>query len=145
MACDQAASSLPACTEKGPNAILVKPVNPAELFSRMSELLVVPQRQDIRSFLHASVKAREGNSSFLGVSQNISISGLLMETDRILDLGDRVSFSIEIGRREVAADCVVMRLDKSVPGKVMYGVKFLNLDTKSLVLIDQYVRGKVKH
>lgn len=145
MICDDTEASLAESREAQANAVIPKPVDPVLLFSKISELLMVPRRQDIRSLLHASVHGREGNRSFLGVTSNISISGLLLETEQALRQGDRVTCTVAIGGHEIVADCVVMRVNKQADGKFRYGVKFVNPDTKSLVLIEQFVRGKVKH
>jgi CheY-like chemotaxis protein len=145
MVCDSTAASLVQCQEAGANAVIPKPVKPVELFSRMSELLVIPERQDIRTLLHVSVKGQEEERSFLGISHNISISGMLLETDQELQKGDRLTWAVSIGRREIVAEGVVMRVSRPTPGEFRYGVKFLNLDTKSLIIIEQFVKGRIKH
>ncbi len=145
MICDDTEASLAESREAQANAVLPKPVDPVRLFSKISELLMVPRRQDMRSFLHATVQGREGNSTFLGVTLNISISGLLLETEQALKQGDRVTCAVNIGGREIVSECEVMRVERQASGKFHYGVKFLNLGTKSLVLIEQFVRGRVKH
>ena len=127
------------------NALIVKPINPIELFSKMSELLIVPQRQDIRSLLHVSVNGREGRSAFLGVTHNISISGLLLETDQLLKKGDRVTCTVSISSRKITTECIIVRAARIAEGRYRYGAKFHNLDTKSLILIEQFVKGGVKH
>jgi CheY-like chemotaxis protein len=145
MVCDGMAASAAQWQEARVNAVVPKPLDPVLLFSKISELLVVPQRQDLRTLLHVSVSGQEGNSSFLGVSENISISGMLLETDQALKKGDRMSFTIEIGGRKIAAECQIQRVEKTASGKFRYGVKFSDLDTKSLIIIDQFVRGGIKH
>jgi CheY-like chemotaxis protein len=145
MVCDSTAASLVQCQKAGANAVVPKPVNPVELFSKISELLVIPQRQDMRSLLRVSVHGREGNAAFFGVSFNISISGMLLETDRMLKKGDRLTCEINFRDRGVIAECAVMRESMLAPGKFQYGVKFLNLDTKSLIIIEQFVKGRIKH
>ena len=67
---------------------------PCLLFSKVSELLLVPQRKDMRVLLRVSVKGLEGETSFFAASQNISISGMMLETDRSLELGDRLDLRI---------------------------------------------------
>jgi DNA-binding response OmpR family regulator len=145
MVCDGTEASLTEWQQARVNAVIPQPIDPVLLFSKISELLIVPQRQDIRALLHVSVSGQEGNSSFLGISENISISGMLLETDQTLKKGDRMNFTIEIGGRKIAAECQVKRVDKAATGKFRYGVKFAILDTKSLIIIDQFVRGGIKH
>ncbi len=142
--CDGTEASLAECREVQANAVLPKPVDPVQLYSKVSELLMIPQRQNLRSLLHVSAKGREKRKSFAGVSHNISISGLLLETDRELKKGDHLTLAVGIGPREISTDGLIMRTKKQKTGKFLYGIKFVNLDTKSLVIIDQFVKGVIK-
>ncbi len=145
LVCDGADIILAQGQEVQANAVVAKPLNPAELFSRISELLVVPQRQDMRTLLHVSLTGKGAHSSFLGVSHNVSLSGMLLETDRALKKRDHLSFSFQLGHRKIETKSEVVRMNRLKNGRYLYGVKFLNLDTKSLILIEQYVKGKVRH
>jgi CheY-like chemotaxis protein len=144
VACDKADESEAQWREAGANAVISKPVDSLTLFSKISELLVIPQRKDLRVSLSASVKSREHNGSFSGDSHNISMSGMLLETDHVLELGDRLTCSFSIAHSDVSAECVVMRVDAAKAGKRRYGVKFLNCDTKALIIIDHYVKSQMK-
>jgi DNA-binding response OmpR family regulator len=142
MAVDDGAEALVQCREARPNAIIRKPVDPLELFSKLSELLVIPERKDIRVLMRASIAASDKTVSFLGMSHNISISGMLLETDYALRQGDRFSAIITVSHREFAVECRVIRA--AAAGKrFRYGVKFLNLDTKTLITLDQFVKGGI--
>ncbi len=132
------------CRRAGANAVLPAPINATEFFSRISELLVIPQRQGIRTFLHVSVTEGSEESSFISVSHNISISGMFLETEKKLKIGDRLFCTFSISAVEIDADVIVVRKAQAAPGKYQYGVKFMNLDTKSLIIIDQFVMGRVK-
>ncbi len=142
LVCDAAAVA--ECQSAGSNAVISAPFGAADLFSRVSELLLIPQRQDMRAFLHVSVVEGEGMSSFLAVSHNISISGMLLETDKNLKIGDRLRCIFSISAREIVADVIVVREVQVAHGKFRYGVKFLNLNTKSLIIINQFVIGRIK-
>jgi CheY-like chemotaxis protein len=142
MACEGAEES--ACRAAGVNAIVKHPVDIGELFSRIAELLVVPERQEIRTLLHVSVNGRDGSKSFLGTTLDISISGLSLETEHALKKGDRVTCLVAIGKRELGFEGVIMRVEAPPAGKFRYGVKFLSLDTKSMIIIDQFVKGSLK-
>jgi len=143
MVCDSDEAAQILCREARANAVVLKPVDTAELFSKISELLVVPLRQDMRSLLHVSVNSREGRNDFLCVSNNISLSGLLLETEQALRKGDRLTCRAHLGHKDLVAECEVIRVEKIAPGKLRYGVKFLNLDTKSLIIIEQFVKGRI--
>jgi DNA-binding response OmpR family regulator len=144
--CEGSEPSLARCRDARANVVFPKPLDPAQLSWKVSELLLAPQRQDMRTLLHVSVEAQGKDSTFLGVSQNISISGMLIETDRVLKQGDRVTCTFQIGSREIVAEAEIKRLIKlSSAGKFHYGVRFVNLNMKFIILIEQFIKGRVKH
>jgi len=144
MVCDGTEPARKLCLQAGANTILTKPVDPFELFSRISELLVIPQRQNMRALLQVSVAGKEGGKSFRGLSHNISISGMLLEAEQELRKGDRITCPVGIAGREIAVEGEIVRVEKTSTGRYRCGVKFYNLDTKSLILIEQFVKGKIK-
>jgi response regulator RpfG family c-di-GMP phosphodiesterase len=130
--------------EAGANAAISRPIESVQLFSKISELLVIPQRKDLRVPLTASVKSSDKKSSFSADSQNISMSGMLLETDRVLEMGNRLTCTFNIGHSELIMECLVTRADGAGSGKQRYGVTFLNCDTKSLIIIDHFIKSQAK-
>ncbi len=130
--------------EAGANAVIGKPVEAAQLFFKISELLVIPQRKDLRVPLHVAVKSRGKKAAFAAVSQNISISGILIETDLPLQKGDRLACVFNIAHSEVQMEGLVTRADTGPSGKQLYGVLFQNAATKSLVIIEHFIKQQIK-
>ncbi len=130
------------CLKAGANAYIPDPNDPALLFSTVSELFLVPHRTDIRVPMRITIQGMEGNAAFRGVSQNLSISGMLLETDHAITKGERLTCTFSIANREIVAQCQVMREGKSLSGRHQYGIKFVNLDTKSLIIIEHFVSVK---
>jgi response regulator RpfG family c-di-GMP phosphodiesterase len=130
--------------EAGANAAISRPVDTVQLFSRISELLVIPQRKELRVPLTASVKSRDKKSTFSADSRNISISGMLLETDHVLEKGDRLTCTFNIAHSELIMECLVTRADAAGPGKQQYGVTFSNCDTKSMIIIDHFIKSQAK-
>jgi CheY-like chemotaxis protein len=144
VACDASRVFESACREAGANAIITRPVDPFELFSKIAELIVVPQRKDMRVLLRVSVNGADQEISFIATSYNISISGMLLETKHEVRNGDRLRCTFSIAHAEITAECDVMRVDRTDAGRFRYGVKFLNLDTKSIIIIDNYVKNRIR-
>lgn len=142
--CDDNRECQAACRDAGANAVIQKPVDAFDLFSKLSELIMIPQRKDMRVLLHVSVAGRQQETTFIATSYNISISGMLLETRRELNKGDKLLCSFNILHREVNAQCLIMRVDRTAAGRFRYGVTFLGLDTKTIVLIEQYVKCRSK-
>jgi hypothetical protein len=119
-------------------------VDPGELLWKASELLVVPQRKGMRALLRVSIKGLEGDTPFFAQSQNISISGMLLETDHVLRLGERMTCAFNIGHSEITVSCMVKRIEEAMSVRHRYGVKFMDCDTKSLVIIEHFVKTQPK-
>jgi CheY-like chemotaxis protein len=143
--CEGTEPSLSRCRNALANIVLPQPLDPSQLTWKVSELLLAPRREEMRTLLHVSVEGQEKKSTFLGVSHNISISGMLFETDRMLGTGDRMTCTFHIGRREIVADAEVKRVVRIAADRYQYGVRFINLNMKYIILIEQLIKGRVRH
>jgi DNA-binding response OmpR family regulator len=140
LVCGESEISLSECRKAGANAVLRKPVDPGDLLWKTSELLVVQQRKDMRVLLRVAIKGLEGDTPFFAQSRNISISGMLLETDHVLKLDERMICTFNIGHSEITVSCMVKRVEETVSARNRYGVKFIDCDTKSLVIIEHFVK-----
>jgi len=132
-----------ACRDAGANAVITKPVDPYDLFAKVAELIIIPQRKDMRVLLRVFVERMDLESPFFATSHNISVSGMLLETKNDLRTGDLLRCSFSIAHSEINAECAVIRADRTEAGRFRYGVKFLNLAARSLVIIEQYVKRRI--
>jgi CheY-like chemotaxis protein len=138
---DETEDSVSQCREAGANVVIRRPLEPGMLLWQVSEQLVVPHRKDMRVLLRASIKGVEGNTPFFARSQNISLSGMLLETDRVLTPGNRLTCSFHIAHSEVILTCVVERVETTASKRNRYGVRFLDCDTRSLIIIENFVNA----
>ncbi len=139
--CDEIELPLSQCPESGANVIIRKPLDSGTLLWQASKLLVIPTRKDMRVLLRASIKGMEGDSPFFAQSHNISISGMLLETERVLKPGDRLTCAFNIAHSEITLTCSVERVETTASKRNRYGVRFMNCDTKTLIIIENFVRA----
>jgi CheY-like chemotaxis protein len=139
---DGTEASNAACREASANAVIAKPLESVRLFSTVSELLVIPQRKDLRVPPPVAVQAREQEGIFSGLCRNISISGMLLETSYRLSAGQTFTVRFMLRHNELSLNCKVMRVTESA-GKYLCGLKFMNPDTKSMIIIDQFVKTAI--
>lgn len=142
MVCENSENALSRCRDAGANIVLGKPLDPGALLWKASELLLVPQRKDMRVLLRVSVKGMEGDTPFFAQSQDISISGMLLETDHALRKGDQLTCAFNIAHSEVTVDGMIERVDPLMSGRFRCGLKFTNCSTKSLVIIEHFVKAQ---
>ena len=142
MVADEAGVSRAKWRGAGANAVLPKPLDSVHLFSTMTDLLVIPLRKDMRVPLRVSVKHLESKTSFIAASQNISISGMLLVTNRMLKKGDHLRCTFDLAHNKIELECMITRTHAAASGKLRYGVKFLHCDTKSLIIIENFVKSQ---
>ena len=139
--CDDQEDALSQCRQAGANVVFKRPVDAGELLWKASELLAIPQRKSLRILLRVTIIGVEQNNRFFAQSLDISISGMQMETNRLLNVGDRLNCSFNIGHSEVSVNCVVERANVNANGRHRFGVRFVKCDAKSLVIIEQYIKA----
>jgi CheY-like chemotaxis protein len=143
LACEKMQASLPLCRNAGANTVIEKPVDPVELFIKVSELIAVPQRQDMRVMIRVALSGGAGSPLHTS-SENISISGMFLETTSELKEGDQMNCAFNIGHNEVKVNARVIRVDLAPSGRYRCGVKFMNLEMKSMIVIEHYVKSRSK-
>jgi DNA-binding response OmpR family regulator len=136
-----AAERLMAC---GANAVFSRPVNPDHLYEKITELLNIGERKDMREVVKVSVSIASEGESFFAVSQNISISGLLFETSRSLPKGLSVTCSFVLQHQLTVQGEIVRAAKRSENngGTYEYGVRFTRIDP---VTESEIVKHVIRH
>ncbi len=141
MICDRTGPGLEESQRAGANAILTGPLDAGELFSKVSHLLMVQDRIAVRMPLRITVNGRDRQTTFVGMSLDISVSGMFIESGRILQQGERLECSFTVSGHAVTVGCIVVRTQEGPRGTFQYGLKFLSLDARSFVLLEHIIRG----
>ena len=112
----------------GANARLLKPVTREQLDDCVGKLLSVPMRQDCRVLIRAQVYSERGATTLFGTSRDISVSGLLLESDGLLAVGDRISCMFFLpGASQISAVGEVVRTTRLSRIMNQYGIRFISL------------------
>jgi DNA-binding response OmpR family regulator len=126
------------CLRAGCNSFLFKPVTAGELQVRVRELLDVPMRRHVRTLVRLAIGAASGEQFFFGTTVNLSESGVLLETDSELNLGDCVDLRFFLPgdqRPLVTGSRIVRRAEGSAACARAFGVLFQGMsdDDKSRI------------
>ncbi|NTW58478.1 MAG: response regulator [Nitrospirae bacterium] len=130
-----------------PNAVMTLPINTAQLLERVRLLLDIPWRGSFRVLLSVAVEGDDKGNAFFCGSENISSSGLLIETDRVISKNDRVTCKFFLpGSEQIVVRGEVVRIMKRDSGKSanQYGIRFLDIDQKARTSIASFVNERVK-
>jgi DNA-binding response OmpR family regulator len=128
-----------------PNAILSLPVNFRLLLEKSQHLLNIPSREAYRVLLSVNISGSSKDQAFFCRSENISVTGLLLETDRSLQEGGRLTCSFFLPEaKQITVPVEVVRkiaqADKS--GMKRYGVRFEKIDFETRSAIESFVQKK---
>jgi c-di-GMP-binding flagellar brake protein YcgR len=124
---------------------MTHPVDSALLLKKAQDLLDVSWRESYRVLLSVNITGTSKENAFFCRSENISTTGLLVETDRALKEGDRVvcSFFLPGARQIVAPGEIVRSIDSAQnAGQRRYGVKFGRLTPEARSAIEAFVEKK---
>ena len=144
LVCGNTDSDILEAQKAGANAILTKPVSPADLSGKAAELMGVPKRERMRVLMRVTHTEDGRKKTFFSSSHNISTSGLLFESGTAFKKGDRISCSFFISSVQVKVDAEIVRVDQQPEGMFSYGVKFLNLSAGDRTAVEQFIAAREK-
>ncbi len=132
-------ADLERCATCGANDYITRPIDSRRLLEKVAWLIDVHERKDLRVLIKARVIGSFGQEPFFGSTCNVSVSGLLLETEKILARGDEISTSFFIPDIErITARGLVVRVVRQ-ERMFHYGIRFLNLQERDKRTIDDYI------
>jgi DNA-binding response OmpR family regulator len=141
LVCYNAPEALARAAACGADAWMIKPLQPHLLLETVENLLLGHQPREHRVQLTAPVSGHHGTMRFTGILHNISVSGLLCETDLELAPDDQATLHIELGSDEIVADGKVARRVVMSGGRYNYGIRFTRLAPAARRQIATLVEG----
>ncbi len=129
------------------NAFITMPVNPSVLFEKSHRLLNIPRREHYRAPISVKVDGKYESRPFLCHSENISASGMLFITDKILSQGDIIVCSFVLpDSKHIITDAEIIRAVKKITefDVNQYGIRFSNLAAEARYVIEAFVKKTSK-
>ena len=128
----------------GANGRLLKPVTPEQLDACVGKLLAVPTRRNCRVLVRAQAHDERSEATLFGMSLNISVSGLLIESDDLLAVGDRISCLFFLpDARQIKAVGEVARTARLTRMTNQYGIRFIHLYPQARSEIESFVAAGI--
>jgi CheY-like chemotaxis protein len=141
--CDCSKEVTERCVASGANAVVHKPMRSEDLLAKIKELLDIRERRNVREIVKVSITVNSAGSFFYAVAKNLSASGLLFETNRVIPKGDRVRCSFVL-QHPVVAEGEIVRITKK-RGKsgdnFEYGVRFYGLNSSGKTEMEHFFKN----
>lgn len=138
--CYDSAESIARVKKSAASAILLRPINPTHLLVTIGSFLDMQLARKKRIVLHVPVLNKTQGFEFLSNSRDVSITGILLETEFEIKIGSQITCHFhlpDIGQIEPKGE--VIRSFISNKGKKLYGVKFIELPVATRRAIERYV------
>jgi response regulator RpfG family c-di-GMP phosphodiesterase len=124
----------------GADALLARPVKPLQLIKTVGQFLTVQLVRSRRVALRVKVTSKKDQVEFFCISHNISLTGMLIETEYFLEIGSAIICQFLIpGSMQVETEGEVVRSDRTMDGAHQYGVYFTTLSRTYRHEIDAYI------
>ena len=128
-----------------PNAVMTLPVNGSLLVEKAQQLLSISWRESYRVLLNVNIDGQSKDASFFCSSENISTTGILIETNKVLAKGDRVVCSFFLpGAKQIKTSGEIIRVTQKDAGSKLcrYGISFTRLNAEAKAAIEDFVDKK---
>lgn len=129
----------------GADAKIIRPVQPEQIIDTVGSLLDMQIGRTKRAMFTVKVVSKKGAVEFYCLSLDISITGILLETEYHLDIGDRIVCQFTLpGACQIATEGNVVRSIKAQEKVYKYGIQFVGLSRSSHKEIESFVAsGKI--
>jgi CheY-like chemotaxis protein len=142
LTCHDSPSALERASKCGANVVLKTPFSAQTLLEHVEKLLAISIRRGYRVLLRAKVISSKDDSVFFCTSQNLSTTGMLIETDRPLKQGDLITCSFYLPEAShITAEGEVVRAEKTPEGKFHCGIRFVMLSPEHHLQIEKFISG----
>lgn len=125
--CSDNPSDIERCQKCGANDY-IQPLTQANLLRKAARLLNISERTSYRVIVRVAQRENKNISHIFCTSQNVSSSGILLETDSVLNQGDKITCSFFLPNSiRIVTDGEIVRIVEKEDGLKNYGVKFLDV------------------
>lgn len=141
--CSGRKAELERCGRCGANSFAEQPVEPRDMAERISLILKSPEHRATRVLAKVTVQGIVKNEPFYCTSRNISVTGILLETDRTLARGDTIACSFFLPDSErVEVKGKVARVMRGEESMYLCGVEFADISAEQKTAIWAFVEKK---
>jgi CheY-like chemotaxis protein len=138
--CNEIVGSMQKIEDCGANAMLLRPVDQLHLLETIGRYTGLPLGRSKRVVVKVIVISKKRNLEFVCFSHNISITGILIETEQELELGSRIICQFALpGTHMIETEGDVARSLKAAECGPLYGIRFANLSLLNRRKIDNFI------
>lgn len=129
----------------GADALIARPIKPLQLIKTVGQFLSVQLVRSRRVSLRVKVISKRDTVEFFCISHNISLTGMLIETEYFLEIGSLLicQFSLP-DSLDIETEGEIVRSARTMDGAHLYGIHFTTLNRRFRHEIDLYIASIVR-
>lgn len=150
MVCANTRAAIEQASRCRPDAVMLRPINPPLLLGKAESFLDISSRRAHRVHLSVAVGSNARNSTERGAadttffcrSEDISASGMQVESAQVLAQGDEVECSISLAdETRIQVNGAIVRSIRQTHGTAvnLYGVRFTNLSAEGKKALEAFI------
>jgi CheY-like chemotaxis protein len=140
LVCSKNKSEIDRCSNSKADFCITRPVAAPVLLKKIRELLNIQKRESVRIPLQITAVGSYSYKTFFCHAVDISSSGMLIETDKILHKGKSVSCLVSMpASRQITVHGKVARVRIKSPEIFQYGINFIHLDADAMHAIKAFI------
>ncbi len=127
------------------NAVLLRPLHPVLLMAKAQQLLDIAARETLRVLLSANVDSLSSGGSFYCRTRNISATGMMIETDNLLEEGARLSCQFYLpNAKKIETSGKIIRIIQETSGAedYQYGLMFTDITPEAKQQLIDFVESR---
>jgi len=141
--CTAAAADIARVSGCKANSFMTKPIEPEQLIATVAQLVNIPERQSYRVLLKVSVNGGSVNGSSFCYSRDISATGILLQTEKTLALGDIVSCDFFLpDSSRIFTNVEIMRVTGNHDKTFLYGARYVDLGPEHKSAIQAFINKR---
>lgn len=132
------------CRQAGCDDYMTKPLQYQELLTKAAQLLRIPHRISKRILvrLEAALSSGDGQDVFFGTTLDVSAGGMLVESARKLEIGDRLRVRFRLdATHEIDAMAQIVRIERRLFYKFGYGLRLDELSPEDRDRLARFVES----
>jgi len=144
LVCYDILNSIHKVEQSGANAMLLKPLDPIQLLETIGSFVDMQLGRSKRVVLNVKVISKQLDQEFLCFSHDVSNTGILLETEHLLSLGNRIICKFTLDDSvNIEAEGEIIRYLSLSKARNLYGVKFIALPLPYRTAIEAYVAARL--
>lgn len=141
LVCSNNRPEISKCSNSGADSYITRPIKASLLQKKIRELLNIQKRESLRLPMEVTLVGSYFYKTFFCYAVDISATGLMIETEKVLHIGKSVSCLLGVpDSRQIIIHGKIVRVSHKSPEIYQYGINIYPLNPDSQSVIEAFIK-----